>query len=106
MTKEILIEVTMLNTISSDQLFLTFMISLVISLLLITSGVGVVLPQKYNSIYRKDQRDNNIHDIVNVFTKGRSERNKKPGFWNYIVSLSIIITVFTFMIFIYKEFVL
>ncbi len=96
----------MVASISSDQLFLIFMSSLVISVLFITSGVGVVLPQRYNNRYRKEQRDKYHHNIINMFIKNRSEMNKKPVIWNYVLSLSLVITVLTFLLFIGKEFIL
>jgi len=95
----------MIDGISSDQMFLIFMVSFFISILFISSGVGIVLPQKYNNGYRKYQREKNHYDSKSIFLKNRSQY-KKSGIWNYVLLILLIITLLTFLMFIYKEFLI
>lgn len=81
----------MIYNMTSDQLFLIFIVLLVISVLFITSGVGVVLPQRYNT--------------WKVFEKNPSDSHKKARIWNYILSILLLMTMVIFLMFFYKEFI-
>jgi len=83
---------------SSDSLFLSFIISLVITVLLITSGAMLPLPNRYAFIARRKSQSN-------AHNRYENRIKKKLQVWDIILVISMAITLSLFILFIIKEFI-
>jgi hypothetical protein len=91
---------------NSDALFTTFMTSLVITIILITSGAGMGIPQRYNVSKRAYMRDDAQHDTYKLSMKNKSRLAEKPSLWNIILGVMVLVTLGSFVLFLMVEFIL
>ncbi|MBN2899879.1 MAG: hypothetical protein JXO44_14010 [Clostridia bacterium] len=96
----------MLKALSSDVLFVTFIISLIITVLLITSGVGMAIPEQYNVRYRAHMRDDTHNDTTKMSYKRRGVFATKSSVWSIVFTLSVLMTLVTFILFLIVTFVM